>query len=119
MAFVWFKVQTAIDYRNKVLQTRKTSIDIEVNNLDSLLNDLTHLRNNWEKILEECKVVGANVNSTMSFPEKRLKIKKLVDGSTQVDDCNQEERFKKKVFYILLDCHSKYHNTVHCCSKHR
>lgn len=50
MPSVWFKVLTTIDYRNKVLQTRKSTIDIEVTNLDSLINDLTHLRNYFERV---------------------------------------------------------------------
>lgn len=103
MASIWFKVLTTIDYRNKVLQTRKCTIDVEVKNLDSLINDLTHLRNNWEMILEECKLVGGNINSAITFPKKRTIRKKLADGSTQVDDCNREEKIKQ-VFYTIIDC---------------
>jgi len=55
-------------------------------------------------ILEECKLVGGNINSATTFPEKRTIKNKLADGSTQVDDCNQEEKFKQNVFYTLIDC---------------
>jgi len=28
----------------------------------------------------------------------------LADGSIHLDDCNREEQFKQKMFYLLLDC---------------
>lgn len=72
MASVWFKVLTTIDHRNEVLQARKTTIDVEMKNLDSLSNDLTHLRNNWENILKESKLVSANINSATHFFKKNV-----------------------------------------------
>lgn len=54
--------------------------------------------------MKECKIVSGNINSATTFPEKRTIRKKLADGSTQVDDCNQEEKFNQNVFYTLMDC---------------
>uniref|UniRef100_A0A1X7UAQ5 DUF4371 domain-containing protein n=1 Tax=Amphimedon queenslandica TaxID=400682 RepID=A0A1X7UAQ5_AMPQE len=41
MSAIWIKVLLAIDRRNKVLQARKATIDVEVKNLDSLTDDLS------------------------------------------------------------------------------
>jgi hypothetical protein len=49
----WFKILQTIDYRSKVLQLRDSTIDEEVRNLQSLLEDLQHLRNNWDGIYKE------------------------------------------------------------------
>jgi hypothetical protein len=95
---------TTIDHRSEILQTRKSTIDVEVKNLDRLINNLTHLRNNCEIIVEECKLVGGNINSATTFSEKRTIRRKLTDGSIQVDDCNREEKFKQNVFHTLFDC---------------
>ena len=37
MASIWVKVLTAIDYRNKVLQARSATLDVEVENIQSLI----------------------------------------------------------------------------------
>jgi len=73
-------VLTTIDHINKVIKTRKSTIFVEVKNLDYLINDLTHLRNNWDMILEGCKLVGGNINSATTFPEKRTTRKKQADA---------------------------------------
>ena len=36
MASIWVKVLTAIDYRNKVLQARSSTLDVEVGNIRSV-----------------------------------------------------------------------------------
>lgn len=51
MASIWLKVLTAINYRSTVLQARDSTIDKEVENLLSLLEDLKTMRNNWQAIL--------------------------------------------------------------------
>lgn len=78
VASVWLKALITIDHRNKILKTRKTSIEVKVKNLDSLINDL---RYNWKIILEECKIVLVpNINNVTTFPEKRTNRKRLADG---------------------------------------
>ena len=51
MASIWVKVLTAIDYRNKVLQARSATLDVEVENIQSLIEDLKQLRKQWDAIL--------------------------------------------------------------------
>ena len=57
MASVWFKVLSAIDQRNKVLQAKDQTVDVEVANIKSLLADLDGLRSKWDTILSECQLV--------------------------------------------------------------
>ena len=52
MASIWVKVLTAIDYRNKVLQARSATLDVEVDNIQSLIEDLKQLREQWDAILD-------------------------------------------------------------------
>lgn len=79
MVSVWFKILPAIDYKNKVLQTKKTTIDVKVKNLDSLINDLIHLKNGWENILDYYKLFCTNINSATTFSKKQTNRKKLAD----------------------------------------
>ena len=44
MSSIWLKVLVSIDHTNKVLQAREATIDVEVDNLGSLLADLKRLR---------------------------------------------------------------------------
>ena len=44
----WYKVLQTIDYRSNVLHARDCTVDVEVRNLQSLLDNLSELRNNWE-----------------------------------------------------------------------
>ena len=108
MASVWLKILTAIDYRNKVLQARGTTLDIEVENIKSLIKDMKCLRDNWNAILDESKLVAQNygIENSFSFTEKRRKKRRLFADETKEDttDCDPEEKFKHEVFYVLLDC---------------
>ncbi|XP_047139494.1 zinc finger MYM-type protein 1-like [Hydra vulgaris] len=62
LASTWFKVLTSINYRNTVLQARDATLNVEVLNLKSLIDDLLLLRNNWDLILNECKLVAENLD---------------------------------------------------------
>ena len=75
---VWLKVLVAIDRRNQIIQARKATIDVEVSNRKSLLEDLKKLREKWPLILRECKLVASAVNMENEFPSKR-KSKRLAD----------------------------------------
>ena len=44
MSSIWLKVLVAIDQRNQIIQARKATIDVEVSDLKSLLEDLKVLR---------------------------------------------------------------------------
>ena len=112
---VWLKVLVAIDQRNQIIQARKATIDVEVCNLKSLLEDLKKLREKWPLILRECKLVANASNMQNEFPSRRkskrpadyVEIQVHTEGSTGEDHCpeSEEERtFKHNVFYVILDC---------------
>ena len=57
MAKIWYKHTfainyRAINYRNIVLQVRNATIDVEVANLSSLLDELHTIRDSWETLLD-------------------------------------------------------------------
>ena len=115
MSSVWLKVLVAIDQRNQIIQARKATIDVEVSNLKSLLEDLKKLRENWPLILRGCKLVASAANLQNEFPSRRkskrpadyAEIQVLTAESTGEDQCieSEEERtFKHNVFFVIVDC---------------
>ena len=55
---IWVKVLVAIDQRNKIIRAQNYTIDIEIKNIESLINDLKLLRLRWKDILSEAKKVA-------------------------------------------------------------
>ena len=109
MASIWVKVLTAIDYRNKVLQARSATLDVEVDNIQSLIEDLKQLREQWDAILDESKLVVENIGIEPVLPEcRQRKRKRFADEacmSVQDDrNCSQKDHFRNNVFYVILDC---------------
>ncbi|XP_047141109.1 uncharacterized protein LOC124816117 [Hydra vulgaris] len=108
LASTWFKVLTSINYKNTVLQSRDATLDVEVLNLKSLIDDLLLLRNNWDSILNECKLVAENLGmiSNDIFPEKKRTRKVRFSDEEQnnkLGNTSAEFCFKRDVFYVLLD----------------
>ena len=50
MSAIWYKVFVAIDLCNKVIEARDTSLDVELANISSLLDQLLKIRTEWEAI---------------------------------------------------------------------
>lgn len=109
MASIWSKILSAINARSTVLQARNSTIDIEVENLDSLLNDLQQLREKWDAILNECKLVAGELNNTsISFPVSRKKKRARTYSQTDDEDSDteaitEETEFKKETFFVIID----------------
>ena len=61
MAALWFKILTAIDNTNKVIQARNSTIDVEVDNIDGLQTALRELRERWDDVYREAKHVARNM----------------------------------------------------------
>ena len=70
MSCIWIKVLAAIDLWNKVLQTCNTTLDVEVNNIDSLLKELQFLKEHWSSLVSEAKTVANEIGVPAEFPEK-------------------------------------------------
>lgn len=63
MASIWLKLLVSIAYRSKLLQTWNATIDVEVKNIESLLAVLSFIRENWDSILSEAKVIANAMNN--------------------------------------------------------
>ena len=73
MSAIWYKVLKAMDERNRVIEARDATIDIEVRNLDDLLDELKTLKENWPSILEEVNIVAKALNIEPPLPVRRKK----------------------------------------------
>ena len=51
MSSMWLQILAAIDLRNTVLQSRDATLDVEAENMQSLVTELEQLRNDWGLIL--------------------------------------------------------------------
>ena len=74
-------------------------------------DDLKGIRNQWQDILSEAKIVANNMSKDLptdtEFPERRLKKRKRfsdeVEGSQNEYPVLEDESFKINVFYKILD----------------
>ena len=71
MSSVWLKILAAVDLRNRVLQSRKATLDFEAENMQSLVNELEQLRNDWGLIICECKLVAENLKVEIIYDTER------------------------------------------------
>ena len=58
---LWYKVLATIDICNKVIQARDATLNMEVSNIETFLEDLVKLKSSWESILNKAKDVAANL----------------------------------------------------------
>ena len=93
MSAIYIKVLTAIDIINQIIQARDATIDVEVRNLDSLLDDMNELRSNFHKILTEAQHVARACGMTPELLQVRQKRRSN-------DDLNPEKEFRENIFYI-------------------
>ena len=91
MATFWFKVHQCIDDVNKVLQYADISIADELEHLLSLQNEIQNLRDSWETVLQEAKLVSSLLGQSTTLKENR--------SHTIV----AEENFKISIYYKALD----------------
>jgi hypothetical protein len=72
----WFKVLQAINDVSLLLQGSGITIDEELHLIKSLQDDLKRIREGWNVILEESKLVAGALGLTEQFQEKRRRIRK-------------------------------------------
>ena len=61
MASIWYKILSAINNVNLVIEARDSTIDVEVENIDGLTSHLVSLRDRWEDIYREASIVAENL----------------------------------------------------------
>ncbi|XP_063613032.1 zinc finger MYM-type protein 1-like [Penaeus indicus] len=109
MSTIWFKILVAIDQRNQIIQARQVTIDVEVSNLKSLVNDLKDLRSKWDQIFNEVKLVAEGMQMDCFLPAKRKKKRRPFSDETQDEVfpeggvAEEEAAFEHDVFYVILD----------------
>ena len=105
MSSMWLKILAAIDLRNTLLQSRDATLDVEAENMQSLVTELEQLRNDWGLILRESKLVAENLKVEIIYGTERRKVRRIVheNGKEHVRFLSAEEVFKIEVFYAILD----------------
>lgn len=107
MASIWIKVLTPINYRSQLLQSMDATLDAESSNIESLICELSALRNNWDKILSECKHVANAYGIEPELPASRARKRKTFHDEMPTEDVltnlSAEESFKTEVFYTIID----------------
>ena len=102
MSSIWLKVLTAIDLRNEILQVRNATLNVEVENTQSLMEDLGKLREKWDVILTEYKQVAKNLEVEVSFDAKRRKIPKRFVNNNAASNYQDEITSSENVFKTLF-----------------
>ena len=71
LSHIWLKILTPIDQVNRVLQARKSTIDWEVKNLNSLNDQITEIKDQWQEILNNAKSSAVIYEIEPTLLEKR------------------------------------------------
>lgn len=117
MATIWFKILVSVDHRNKVLQATEATLDEEVSHIDSLIKEMNNLRDKFDVILQEAKLVAQSMANQMptetEFDEKRKKKRKHFHYEVSDKEFEQnsgsetheavEREFRIDVFYRVID----------------
>ena len=105
---VWLKVLQSIDNRNVILQSGKISLDIEAANIRDLTEEMQSLRDAWDTLLAEAKLIAGEMNVTpqLSKESSRQKKRRRFHDETAEEETTQESSetvFRDTVFYTAMD----------------
>ncbi|MCY3927482.1 MAG: DUF4371 domain-containing protein [Acidobacteria bacterium] len=106
MATIWFKLLQNINDVNVLLQKSNITLDEETVLIKNLLSDLQRIRDSWEAILHETRLVAKNLGWEENFREKRHRRVTSVYGESTTaayEHETEEDAFKVNVFYVALD----------------
>ena len=98
-----------IDRLNHIIDAREAIIDVEVENLDSLITEIIELRGCWNYIMEEAKLVATSMSISNTFEStSSRRRKRYFDESPDLlqqepNGNNQETNFKQRVFFTIID----------------
>ena len=95
MSAIWYKVLKSIDERNRVIEARDATIDIE----------LKTLKENWPTILEEVNKVTKALNIEPPLPVRQKKRKQFFDDINveRTDEISNEAGYQA-IFNQIIDC---------------
>ena len=106
MTTIWFKLLQVINDVSILLQKSNITLDEETLLIKNLLSGLQHIRNFWEVILQESKLVARNLGWEENFKDKRRRKVITFDGdstSAAYEHQNEEISSKVNMFYIEID----------------
>ena len=106
MATIWFKLLQNINDVNVLLQKSNITLDEETLLIKNLLSDLQRIRDSWEAILQETRLIGKNLGWEENLREKRhRRVTSVYDESRTAahEHETEENAFKVNVFYVALD----------------
>ena len=95
MAAIWVKILSAIDIRNQVIQARNCTIDVEVSNLESLLEEMKNIRNEFPKIMSEARHVAEAMKISTEFTTVRQ--------TRRESNELPETEFQRHVYFLIVD----------------
>lgn len=70
------KVLQSIDNRNVILQSGKISLAIEAANITALTQEIQSLRDAWDSLLAEAKLISGEINVTPQLSKECSRQKK-------------------------------------------
>ena len=115
---LWLKVMQSIQDVNLMLQQRGISLDRQVKLIEDLISNLGHLRNSWDALLNEAKVVaealhipiqlnhGGRPSRSSNDFQDQTESDEHTDDETEESLKRQvkaEENFKINCFYVVMD----------------
>ena len=102
----WYKTLTAVNNASLLLQSRSINLDDEMKIIQGLIEDLRRIRSSWNAILDESKLVAANLGFETDFVEKRRRRTKTFPdepNNTAHHHNDASKAFEVDVFYNGLD----------------
>lgn len=94
MASMWYKILSAIQNVNLVIQGRDSTIDVEVDNLEDLTKHLVSLRDRWGEVYNEAVVVAQSLN---------IKDHHRIGGIRRSMGDITEDTYRINVYYKAID----------------
>lgn len=88
------------------MQAHNATLDVEVSNIESLIDELKDLREQWKQIYSEAKTVATQFGISAAFPTKRKTRRKCFSDETSDEDStekSEETAFQHNVYNVLLD----------------
>ena len=61
MSSMWLKILSAVDLRNRVLQSRDATLNVEAENMQSSVIEVEQLGNDLDLIIRRCTLVAENL----------------------------------------------------------
>lgn len=125
---VWLKVLQSIENRNVILQSGKISLDIEAANIRALTEEIQSLRDAWDSLLAEAKLIAEEINVTPQLSKEcsRQKKRRRFHDETSEEETTQESSetvFQNTVFFftamdgIISDLDTRFQTTANIVNK--